>query len=117
MFKSRISTLRSKLKEHNIDIAVITDDDSIYYYSGYYDYLHMEFGRPTILLVPSEDNSILITPAVDVVLAQDDAIVDRIEPWNDGVGNEWREFLPNVLNKSKRIAIELNQNPSTALSG
>ena len=33
-----MKTLRSKLKEANIDIAVITDDDSVYYYTGYYDY-------------------------------------------------------------------------------
>jgi len=55
MFKNRINTLRSKLKESNIDVALITDDDNVYYYTGYYDYLHMEFGRPTILIVPKED--------------------------------------------------------------
>jgi Xaa-Pro aminopeptidase len=55
MFKNRIDTLRSKLKESNIDVALITDDDNVYYYTGYYDYLHMEFGRPTILIVPKED--------------------------------------------------------------
>ena len=93
MFEERMQTLRSKLKEANIDIAVITDDDNIYYFTGYYDYLHMEFGRPTILLVHKDDQSILITPSVDVILANDGAVVDRIEPWNDGVGNEWREVF------------------------
>ena len=112
MFKERMQTLRSKLKEANIDIAVITDDDSVYYYTGYYDYLHMDFGRPTILLVPKDSKSVLITPTVDVILAEDDAIVDHIEPWNDGVGNEWREVIPNMLNKSSCIAIELNQIPA-----
>ena len=48
MFSKRIDSLREKLKEDNIDVAVITDDDSVYYYTGYYDYLHMEFWRPTI---------------------------------------------------------------------
>ena len=47
----------------------------------------MDFGRPTILLVPKDSKSVLITPTVDVILAEDDAIVDHIEPWNDGVGN------------------------------
>ena len=75
MFKNRINTLRSKLKESNIDVALITDDDNVYYYTGYYDYLHMEFGRPTILIVPKEDKTILITPAVDSGLAEDDALV------------------------------------------
>ena len=30
-------------------MALITDDDNVYYLTGYYNYLHMEFGRPTIL--------------------------------------------------------------------
>ncbi len=36
------------------DIALITDDDTVYCLTGYYDYLHMDFGRPTILVVPRE---------------------------------------------------------------
>ena len=47
-----------------IDIAVITDDDSVYYYSGYYGYLHMDFGRPTIMLVVADGKTVLITPAM-----------------------------------------------------
>ena len=105
MFKNRINTLRSKLKESNIDVALITDDDNVYYYTGYYDYLHMEFGRPTILIVPKEDKTILITPAVDSGLAEDDALVDYIEPWNDGIGNEWREIIPDLLRKANCIVI------------
>ena len=116
MFKNRIDTLRSKLKESNIDVALITDDDNVYYYTGYYDYLHMEFGRPTILIVPKEDKTILITPAVDSGLAENDALVDHIEPWNDGIGNEWREIIPNLLRKTNRIAIELNYIPAIVLN-
>ena len=110
MFTFRINNLRERLKEANIDIAIITDDDSVYYYTGYYDYLHMEFGRPTILIVPKNDKSLLITPTVDMKLA-DDAIIDRIEPWNDGVENEWREHLPSMLNNNTQIGIEPNHMP------
>ena len=51
MFLHRISKLKEQLTDAGIDIAVITDDDSVYYYSGYYGYLHMDFGRPTLLVV------------------------------------------------------------------
>ena len=87
---------------------MITDDDNVYYYTGYYDYLHMEFGRPTILIVPKEDKTILITPSVDAGLAEDEGTVDHIEPWNDGVGNEWREIIPGILKNINSLAIELN---------
>tara|TARA_B100001123_G_scaffold449883_1_gene617299 strand:+ start:1494 stop:2669 length:1176 start_codon:yes stop_codon:yes gene_type:complete len=108
VFENRINILKSKLKESNIDLALITDDDNVYYYTGYYDYLHMEFGRPTILIVPKEDKTILITPSVDAGLAEDESTVDHIETWNDGVGNEWREIIPRTLQNINCIAIEIN---------
>ena len=39
MFEQRLKTFRQKLAEAKIDVALITDDDSIYYLSGYYDFL------------------------------------------------------------------------------
>ena len=109
MFHERIDKLRQKLTDKNIDLAIITDDDSVYYYTGYYDYLHMDFGRPTILLVPKDNESILITPLIDIKLVEDDAGIDKVLPWNDGVGSEWKEHLPRYLTKDKNIALEYNQ--------
>ena len=65
MFSQRLEKLRQQLAKQHIDIALITDDDSVYYYTGYYDYLHMEFGRPTLLIVPRDGKSLLITPGID----------------------------------------------------
>ena len=89
-----------------IDVAIITDDDSVYYFTGYYDYLHMEFGRPTILVIPRHGDSLLITPSIDYNSALDNAVVDRIEPWNDGMGSEWREQVPAVFKNRSQVAIE-----------
>ena len=36
MFKNNLLKLRKKMKENNIDLAVITDDDSLYYFTGYH---------------------------------------------------------------------------------
>ena len=60
MFKQNLEKLKQDLNKNNIDLAVITDDDSIYYFTGYYDFLHMSFGRPTILLVPKDSDLSLI---------------------------------------------------------
>ena len=51
IFSERMDRLRYQLAKADVDVALITDDDSVYYFTGYYDYLHMEFGRPTILAV------------------------------------------------------------------
>ena len=106
MFKNNLLKLRKKMKENNIDLAVITDDDSLYYFTGYQYFVHMEFGRPTILLVPKDDESTLITPLLDVFLVPEDAPVKKTETWNDGVGNEWREFLPKFIKQNINIACE-----------
>ena len=106
MFKNNLLKLRKKMNEDNIDLAVITDDDSLYYFTGYHDFLLMDFFRPTILLVPIDDESTLITPLLDVLLVPKDSPVDNIETWNDGIGNEWREFLPKFIKKKKNIACE-----------
>ena len=101
-----MNTFRHRLEKNDIDVALITDDDNVYYLTGYYDYLHMDFGRPTILVVLREGPSILITPSIDFNSAEALARVDRIASWNDGVGNEWREELPNVVMKPVKVAIE-----------
>ena len=111
MFENRISSLRVRLNESNIDVALITDDDSVYYYTGYYDYLHMEFGRPTILAIPRDGDSLLITPSIDYNMAVEMAAVDRISAWNDGMGKEWREEIPGVLEGALRVGIESDAMP------
>jgi Xaa-Pro dipeptidase len=111
MFNERLSQFQRRLAEASIDVALITDDDNVYYLTGYYDYLHMEFGRPTILIVPREGEVLLITPTIDLNAAQSAARVDRIAAWNDGMGNEWREELPAVIKRAETIAIEPGHMP------
>ena len=112
MFDTRMTALRHRLDKNCIDVALITDDDNIYYLTGYYDYLHMEFGRPTILVVHRGGPSVLITPTIDFNTAKAAARVDRIAPWNDGMGAEWRAELPALINATRRVAIEHDHIPS-----
>ena len=111
MFYERLRQFQRRLAEASIDVALITDDDNVYYLTGFYDYLHMEFGRPTILVVPREGEVLLITPTIDLNAAQSAARVDRIAAWNDGMGNEWREELPAVIKHAETIAIEPGHMP------
>lgn len=111
MFTDRLSRFQTKLAEAGIDVALLTDDDNVYYLTGYYDYLHMEFGRPTILVVPKDGDTLLITPTIDLNSAKAAARVDRIAPWNDGMGNEWREELPAAVRSAGRVAIEPGHMP------
>ena len=106
MFKNNLDKLRSKMNENDIELSIITDDDNLYYFTGYHDFLHMDFNRPTILLVPKDEQSILITPLLDVLLVPKDTPVDKVETWNDGIGEEWRESLPKIIGRYKKIFFE-----------
>ncbi len=88
MLESRMNRLRVEMGKIGLDVALITDDDNVYYLTGYYDFLHMEFGRTTILVVPRDGSSLLITPTIDLIAAQSAACVDKIAAWNDGMGAE-----------------------------
>ena len=111
MFDQRMAELRRRLDENGLDAALITDDDNVYYLTGYYDYLHMEFGRPTILVVPRDGKSLLITPAIDAAQAEAAARVDRVAAWNDGAGEEWRTELPGVVSAARTLAVEPDRMP------
>ncbi|MEM7193893.1 MAG: Xaa-Pro peptidase family protein [Pseudomonadota bacterium] len=116
MHSQRISTLTEHMCRLGIDVTLITDEDNVYYLCGYYDYLHMEFGRPTILLVFRDGETHLITPEIDHNTAKDAARVDHIYPWNDGVGDEWRTRLPDLLKRASVVGVETEQMPSIVKS-
>ena len=99
-----------------IDTALVTDDDNVFYLTGYYDYLHMEFGRPTIFIVSENSPSVIITPQIDENSARSLAHCDEISTWNDGMGDEWREKLPDLVKSSKKIGIETDRIPQVVLS-
>ncbi len=111
MFRHNLKKLRDELADNDLEAAIITDDDSVYYFTGYFDYLHMEFGRPTILIVPRGGESLLITPGVDLNMARTHARVDRIATWNDGLGDEWRAEIPRAVSGMRKVAIETRRMP------
>ena len=111
MYASRIQRFCQRLCEKNVDVALVTDEDNIYYLTGYYDYLYMEFGRPTILVISQDGQSLLITPTIDLNMAKVSAKVDEIAAWNDGMGQEWRAELPKAVHGAACVGIEPDHMP------
>ena len=111
MYASRIRKFCQRLSEKNVDVALVTDEDNIYYLTGYYDYLYMEFGRPTILVISQDGKSLLITPTIDLNMAKVSAKVDQIAAWNDGMGQEWRAELPKAVQGATCVGIEPDHMP------
>ena len=70
LFQARTQELQRRLKDDGIDMLIITNVDSIYYYSAYWGDLGLEFGRPTLLTVASSGDVMLITPGSESLMAQ-----------------------------------------------
>jgi Xaa-Pro dipeptidase len=115
LFQARTQELQRRLKDDGIDMLIITNVDSIYYYSAYWGDLGLEFGRPTLLTVASSGDVMLITPGSESLMAQAMTWVDDLGFYSDGVGEEWRDPLRKALGANARrlrIAIEKNDIPA-----
>ncbi len=114
LFQHRVTTLQEKLKQRDIAAAFITDEDSVYYFSGFYDYLHMDFGRPSVFVVPCEGTCRLVTASIEREMAERMVPWADVEPWQDGLGDEWRGPLRRVMAAAgnKSIGIELERMPA-----
>ena len=113
LFQNRVATFQERLKQQHIAAAFITDEDSVYYYSGFYDYLHMDFGRPSVFIVPCEGQCRLVTASIEQQMAERTVPWAQVEPWQDGLGDEWRGPLQRVVEAagSGCIGIELDHMP------
>ncbi len=114
LFQRRVTDLQEKLKQQDIAAAFITDEDSVYYLSGFYDYLHMDFGRPSVFVVPCEGTCRLVTASIEREMAERMVPWADVEPWQDGLGDEWRGPLRRVMAAAgnKSIGIELERMPA-----
>lgn len=113
LFQRRAADLQEQLKQQEIAAAFITDEDSVYYFSGFYDYLHMNFGRPSVLIVPCEGQCRLVTAAMEQEMAERAVPWAIVEVWQDGLGDEWRGPLGRVMEAAgnRAIGIELERMP------
>ncbi|MCP5075239.1 MAG: aminopeptidase P family protein [Rhodobacteraceae bacterium] len=115
LFKNRTSELQRRLRDAGIDVLIMTDADSIYYYSAYWGDLGLEFGRPSMLVVANGGDVTLITPGSESLMAEAMTWVEDIGYYSDGVGTEWRAPLDKALGKtvgSLRIAVEQDKIPA-----
>ena len=103
--KQRITELQARIADDKIDLAVIQDPDNIYFFSGFWGYLGMEFGRPTILVIPRAGYPTLITPGLEAEMAANMTWIDDIRVWTDGVAGEWRALLDDMLAGRSRAKI------------
>src|SRR5690349_15440752 len=108
-FLRRISKLQQRLTENRLDAGLISDPDAIFYLSGFWGYSGLAAaGRPTLLWIPAGAKPVVITPILELEMAQRMSAVPDIRDWMDGVKGEWRGPLREAVakDKVKRIAVD-----------
>lgn len=109
-YETRVKDFQRKLSEANVGLAVISNPDSVYYFSGFWGYLGMEFGRPTLVVIPHEGDCALITPSLEAAMAHEMSWIKTILPWTDGLNGEWGTPLQMIFNKygNAKVGVEKN---------
>ena len=115
LFQGRTEELQRRMADEGIDLLLLTNVDSIYYYTAYWGDLGLEFGRPTIVAVAAGGEVTLITAESESLMARAMTWVEDLDTYSDGVGNEWRDPLDRVLGGRagrSTLAVERDDTPA-----
>ena len=108
-FQKRTIAFQRRLVEAGVDTVIIFDADNIYYLSAYWGYLGIQFGRPTLLVVPNEGNCSIVTPSLEAEMARKMTWMEDIKEWSDGVDGEWRSCLNTIFKNKKNMKIGIEK--------
>ncbi len=95
--KIRTQTLQLRMKEAGIQKAVFTDESSIAYLAGFWGYLGIEFGRPSMLVVDADEAPIVITPLMESEMVSEMTWVEDVQVWEDIGERTWGRALSQAL--------------------
>ena len=105
LMKDRTLELQRRLQDEGVDLALITDEDSIAYLAGFWGYLGVEFGRPTFLLVPRDGPPVVVTPLMEGEMVTEMTWVEDIRPWQDDGPHRWEAVLAKALGPAGAITL------------
>ncbi|MCZ6862794.1 MAG: Xaa-Pro peptidase family protein [Alphaproteobacteria bacterium] len=111
--RNRLAQFQSDLKAAGHGVAIMTDESSIAYLAGFWGYLSIEFGRPTMLLVYADEDPVVITPLMESEMVGAMTWIENVQTWEDSGPNRWEAVLARILgDKQIRIGIEDNLIPA-----
>ena len=111
--KKRTLALQEKMKSQGIEHAIFTDESSIAYLAGFWGYLGIEFGRPSMIVVKAQDAPIVITPLMESEMVREMTWVEDVRVWEDIGDRTWGAALAEALGgKPAEIWVEKNTIPA-----
>ncbi len=111
--RQRTADLQQRMQAEGIERAIFTDESSIAYLAGFWGYLGIEFGRPTLLIVPAQDSPVVITPLMESEMVAAMTWVEDVRVWEDMGANSWAAALGQTLGPQPgTVWIERNSIPA-----
>jgi Xaa-Pro aminopeptidase len=111
--RERTGALRKAMDEQGITHALFTDESSIAYLAGFWGYLGIEFGRPTMLLVSRDDDPVVITPLMESEMVSEMTWVEDIRKWEDMGQRSWGRALSDALPEyPQELWVEMSSIPA-----
>ena len=97
--RQRTHDLQTRMRDESIPLAIFTDESSIAYLAGFWGYLGIEFGRPTMLVVPADAPPTIITPLMESEMVSAMTWVESIVSWEDSGQRSWHRLLGAEIRK------------------
>ncbi len=97
--RQRTHDLQTRMRDESIPLAIFTDESSIAYLAGFWGYLGIEFGRPTMLVVPADTPPTIITPLMETEMVSTMTWVESIVSWEDSGQRSWHRLLGAEIHK------------------
>lgn len=114
--RQRTERFKQKLDQAGIGLAILTDESSIAYFAGFWGYLGVEFGRPTMLLISPEREPVILTPMMESEMVGNMTWITDIRGWEDFGDNSWQVALNAAVDRvNGTVGIEQNQIPAIVL--
>jgi Xaa-Pro dipeptidase len=111
--KQTTANLQQRMRDDGIELAFFTDESSIAYLAGFWGYLGIEFGRPTLLVVRANDAPTVITPLMESEMVSAMTWVEDIQVWEDIGQRTWGRALAGAIGaEPNEIWIERNSIPA-----
>lgn len=111
--KKRTLKLQLKMRDLGVQKAIFTDESSIAYLAGFWGYLGIEFGRPTMLVVDADDAPTVITPLMESEMVAAMTWVEDVATWEDIGPNSWGKALTDALaTNPQELWVERNHMPA-----
>ena len=111
--KIRTLNLQARMRDLKIERAVFTDESSIAYLAGFWGYLGIEFGRPSMLVVHVTDAPVVITPLMESEMVAEMTWVEDVRTWEDMGQRTWGRVLADAIgDKPEEIWVERGSIPA-----